>query len=35
MLRLKNPEIWLADSFLAHNLRTGILSDMGLVVKYQ
>ena len=32
---LKNPTIWLADSILAHNLRTRILPDMGLVVKYQ
>ena len=32
---LKNPTIWLADSILAHNSRTRILPDMGLVVKYQ
>ena len=32
---LKNPAIWLADSILAHNSRTRILPDMGLVVKYQ
>ena len=32
---LKNPSIWLADSILAHNQRTRILPDVGLVVKYQ
>ena len=30
---LKNPAIWLTDSILAHNLRTSILLDMGLVIK--
>ena len=32
---LKNPEIWLAGSILAHNSRPKILPDMGLMVKYQ
>ena len=32
---LKNPAIWLADSILAHNSRTRILPDIGLVVQYQ
>ena len=32
---LKNPAIWLADSILPRNLRTRILPDIGLVVKYQ
>ena len=32
---LKNPAIWLTDNILAHNSRTRILPDMGLVVKYQ
>ena len=32
---LKNTAIWLVDSILAHSLRTRILSDMELVVKYQ
>ena len=31
---LKNLAIWLAESILTHNLRTRILPDMGLVVKY-
>ena len=35
ILHLKKPATWLADSILAHNLRTRILPDMGLVVKYQ
>ena len=30
-----NPAIWLGDSILANNSRTRILSNMGLVVKYQ
>ena len=32
---LKNPAIWLVGSILAHNSRTRILSNIGLVVKYQ
>ena len=32
---LKNPAIWLANSILTHNLRTRILPDLGLVMKYQ
>ena len=32
---LKNPAIWLTDSILAHNLRTRIFPDVGLLVKYQ
>ena len=31
---LKNPENWLADSILAHNSRSRILPDVGLVVKF-
>ena len=32
---LENHAIWLADSLLAHNSRTRILPDIGLVMKYQ
>ena len=32
---LKNSAIWLAKSILAHNSRTRILPDVGLVTKYQ
>ena len=32
---LKYPAIWSADSILAHNLRTRILPDTELMLKYQ
>ena len=35
VLHFKEFWIWLANSILAHNSRTRILPDMGLVVKYQ
>ena len=30
-----NPAIWLANNIMAHNSRTRILPDIGLVMKYQ
>ena len=32
---LKKPAIWLAESILAHNLRTRILPDMRFVMKFK